>query len=362
MSQNFYIPNHMSAIVTTGNGGFEKLSYKTVKTPVINKNEVLVKVLAAGINNTEINTRIGWYSSSVQSGTETLHKNIEEVRSYKNTGWNGDTNFPLIQGTDCCGIVVNCKDNKFNSLLGKRVIIRPCIRVEGFSLRQKIWMASNFDGAFAEYVKVPATEVFPIDCDWSDAELATIPCSYGTSENMLLVSNCNEDDTVLITGASGGVGSATIQLAKLRGCNVIAIVSEDKSSYAIQAGADKVVLRDSNLLDVLGENNINLVVDVVGGKNFSDFFKIIASGGRYVSAGAIGSPIVNFDLRDLYLKDISMFGCTTWEEQVFLNLIKYIEEGRIQPLLSRTFKLSNIIEAQKEFLKKKHFGNFVLIP
>ena len=362
MSQNFYIPNHMSAIVTTGNGGFDKLSYKTVKTPVINENEVLVKVLAAGINNTEINTRIGWYSSSVQSGTESLHRNIEVGRSYKNAGWNGETNFPLIQGTDCCGLIVRCKENKFNFLLGKRVIIRSCMRVEGFNSRQKVWMASNFDGAFAEYVKVPASEVFPIDCGWSDAELATIPCSYGTSENMLLISNCNQDDTVLITGASGGVGSATIQLAKLRGCNVIAVVSEEKSSYATQAGADKVVFRNSNLLEALGENSIDLVVDVVGGKNFLDFFKIIAPGGRYVSAGAIGSPIVNFDLRDLYLKDISMYGCTTWEEQVFINLIKYIEEGRIKPLLAKTFKLSNIIEAQKEFLKKKHFGNFVLIP
>ena len=362
MSQNFDIPKQMFAIVTTGNGGFDKLSHKIVNTPEINKNEVLVKVLAAGMNNTEINTRIGWYSSSVQSGTETLHKNIEEGISYKNAGWNGVTNFPLIQGTDCCGIVVKCKENKFNSLLGKRVIVRSCMRLEGFSSKQKVWMASNFDGAFAEYVKVPASEVFPINCGWSDAELATIPCSYGTSENMLLISNCNQNDTVLITGASGGVGSATIQLAKLRGCNVIAIVSEEKSSYAIQAGADKVIPRNSNLLKVLGENNINLVVDVVGGKNFSDFLKIIAPGGRYVSAGAIGNPIVNFDLRDLYLKDISMFGCTTWEEQVFLNLIKYIEEGRIKPLLSKTFKLSNIIEAQKEFLKKNHFGNFVLIP
>ena len=362
MSQNFDIPKQMFAIVTTGNGGFDKLSHKIVNTPEINKNEVLVKVLAAGINNTEINTRIGWYSSSVQSGTEILHKNIEEGISYKNAGWNGVTNFPLIQGTDCCGIVVKCKKNKFNYLLGKRVIIRSCMRVEGFGSRQKVWMASNFDGAYAEYVKVPASDVFPINCGWSDAELATIPCSYGTSENMLLISNCNQNDTVLITGASGGVGSATIQLAKLRGCNVIAIVSEEKSSYAIQAGADKVIPRNSNLLKVLGENNINLVVDGVGGKNFSDFLKIIAPGGRYVSAGAIGNPIVNFDLRDLYLKDISMFGCTTWEEQVFLNLIKYIEEGRIQPLLSRTFKLSNIIEAQKEFLKKNHFGNFVLIP
>ena len=78
MSQNFDIPKQMFAIVTTGNGGFDKLSHKIVNTPEINKNEVLVKVLAAGINNTEINTRIGWYSSSVQSGTETLHKNIEK--------------------------------------------------------------------------------------------------------------------------------------------------------------------------------------------------------------------------------------------------------------------------------------------
>ena len=362
MSESFNIPDEMDAIVTTGNGGFDKLSHRKVKTPVINKNEVLVKVLAAGMNNTEINTRIGWYSSSVKLGTEILHKNIEEGRSFKNAGWNGKTNFPLIQGTDCCGLVVKCEENKVNSLLGKRVIIRSCMRVEGFHSRQKVWMASNFDGAFAEYVKVPSSEVFPIDCDWSDADLATIPCSYGTSENMLLIANCNHDDTVLITGASGGVGSATIQLAKLRGCNVIAIVSEEKSSYAIQAGADRVVFRNSNLLEALGENSINLVVDVVGGVNFSDFFKIIAPGGRYVSAGAIGNPIVSFDLRDLYLKDISIYGCTTWEEKVFLNLIKYIEEGRIKPLLSKTFKLSNIIEAQKEFLKKKHFGNFVLIP
>ncbi len=356
------IPKHMKAIITSGYGGFEKLVYSIIKTPILNHDEVLIKVLAAGMNNTEINTRIGWYSSSVQSGTETLHKNTEEGRSYKNAGWNGVTNFPLIQGTDCCGIVVKCKDNKFSSLLGKRVIVRSCMRLEGFSSKQKVWMGSNFDGAFAEYVKVPASEVFPINCSWSDAELATIPCSYGTSENMLLISNCNQNDTVLITGASGGVGSATIQLAKLRGCNVISIVSEEKSSYAIQAGADKVIPRNSNLLNILGENSINLVVDLVGGKNFSDFLKIIAPGGRYVSAGAIGNPIVNFDLRDLYLKDISMFGCTTWEEQVFLNLIKYIEEGRIKPLLSKTFKLQNIIEAQKEFLKKNHFGNFVLIP
>ena len=110
------------------------------------------------------------------------------------------------------------------------------------------------------------------------------------------------------------------------------------------------------------QNTISLVVDVVGGKNFTNFFKVLSPGGRYVSSGAISNPIVNFDLRDLYLKDIKMFGCTTWEEPIFNNLVSYIEKNRIKPLMSKSFKLSNIVEAQKEFLKKKHFGNFVLIP
>ena len=362
MKNERHIPEYMNAVVTTGNGGYEKLLYKKVKTPIPNDDEVLVKVLAAGMNNTEINTRLGWYSSNIKVGTDQLNIKIEKGGSIKNAGWNGTTSFPLIQGTDCCGVIIKSGNNRNNSLIGKRVIIRSCIRVNGFKSRQKIWMASNFDGAFADYVKVPMSEVFPIKSNWSDAELATIPCSYGTAENMLHVSECCKDDTVLITGASGGVGSALIQLAKVRGCKVIAIVNKLKFESAIKIGADEVIDRDDFLLDHLEENTVSLVVDVVGGINFTNFFKVISPGGRYVSSGAISNPIVNFDLRDLYLKDIKMFGCTTWEEPIFNNLVSYIEKNRIQPLLSKTFKLSNIVEAQIEFLKKKHFGNFVLIP
>ena len=236
------------------------------------------------------------------------------------------------------------------------------MRIKGFKSRQKMWMASNFDGAFAEYVKVPSSEIFPINCNWSNEELATIPCSYGTAENMLHISKCNNLDTVLITGASGGVGSAAIQLAKARGSKVIAILNKSKFEKALNIGADQVIDRNDKLIDILGHNSVDLVVDIVGGDHFSEFFKIISPGGRYVSSGAIANPIVNFDLRDLYLKDISMFGTTTWEEPVFSNLIHYIENGFISPLLAKTFKLSDIIIAQKEFLKKEHFGNFVLIP
>ena len=354
----------MMAVVTKGNGGFDKLEYKKVITPNPNKNEVLVKVLAAGMNNTEINTRLGWYSSSVNTGTDVLNNEIEEGSSGSlNAGWNGSTQFPLIQGTDCCGEVVSLGNNSENySLLGKRVIIRSCMRIKGFKSRQKMWMASNFDGAFAEYVKVPSTEVFPINCNWSNEELATIPCSYGTAENMLHISKCNKDDVVLITGASGGVGSAVIQLAKVRGSKIIAIVNKSKFDPALKLGADKVIDKNDKLIDILGHNSVNLVVDVVGGEQFTDFFKIIKPGGRYVSSGAIANPIVNFDLRDLYLKDISMFGCTTWEEPIFSNLVNYIQSSLISPLLAKTFSLSDIENAQREFLQKKHFGNFVLIP
>ena len=362
MTNDMHIPEYMNAVVTIGNGGYEKLLYQKVKTPIPSKNEVLVKVLAAGMNNTEINTRLGWYSPNIKAGTSQLNKKIEKGGSINNAGWNGTTNFPLIQGTDCCGKIIKSGNSKNNSLIGKRVIIRSCMRVNGFKSRQKIWMASNFDGAFADYVKVPISEVFPINSNWSDAELATIPCSYGTAENMLHIAECCKDDTVLITGASGGVGSALIQLAKLRGCKVIAIVNKLKFESSIKIGADEVINRDDFLLDHLKENTISLVVDVVGGKNFTSFFKVLSPGGRYVSSGAISNPIVNFDLRDLYLKDIKMFGCTTWEEPIFNNLVSYIEKNRIKPLMSKSFKLSNIVEAQKEFLKKKHFGNFVLIP
>ena len=356
------LPDTMMAVVTTGNGGYEKLEYKKVKTPVPNKNEVLVKVLAAGINNTEINTRLGWYSSEVEVSTEDLSEIQAEGRGLQNAGWNGTTTFPLIQGTDCCGEIVEHGNSKQKPIIGSRVIIRSCMRIKGFKSRQKMWMASNFDGAFAEYVKVPTSEVFPIDCNWSNEELATIPCSYGTAENMLYLSDCKQNDTVLISGASGGVGSALIQLSKLRGANVIAILKKNKFDEAIKIGADQVIDRDDNYLDILGQNSISLVADIVGGDNFPNFFKLIKPGGRYVSSGAIGGPKVNFDLRDLYLKDISMIGCTTWEEPIFNNLINYIENNLISPLLAKSFPLSEIVKAQKEFLRKEHFGNFVLIP
>ncbi len=174
----------MKAVVTTGNGGYDKLDYCDVPIPVPGLGEVLLKVLAAGVNNTEINTRLGWYSSSVISGTEQLSTNKPDSEM-DDGGWNEKTPFPLIQGTDCCGEVIEQADGVTHPTICKRVLVRACMRVNGYESLENIWMASDFDGAFAQYVTVPASEVFEVDCTWSDIELATIPCAYGTAENMV---------------------------------------------------------------------------------------------------------------------------------------------------------------------------------
>ncbi|PKH06134.1 alcohol dehydrogenase family protein [Moritella sp. Urea-trap-13] len=355
--------NSMKAIVTTGNGGYDKLVCKDVPIPEVNQGEVLIKVLAAGVNNTEINTRLGWYSSAVTESTNTT-SDLEAASTTQNSdgGWNKHTPFPLIQGTDCCGRVVSVGKDIDSKLIGKRVLIRPCISTNGFDTLDNIWMGSDFDGAFAQYIKIQASEVFPITSDWSDAELGTIPCAYGTSENMLHRADLKAGETVLITGASGGVGSASVQLAKRRKAKVIAIAGESKHSKVSQLGADLLFGRSDDLLAELGEQSVDVIIDNVAGAGFPTMLKLLKRGGRLVSSGAIAGPIVDLDMRDMYLKDITLIGTTAWAEPVFNNIVKYIEQQEIQPVLAKTFPLSSIVEAQEEFLKKMHVGKFVLIP
>ena len=331
----------MKAVLTMGNGGFEQLVYCDVPMPKLGEGEVLVKVLAAGVNNTEINTRIGWYSGG---------------------GWHIPTPFPFIQGTDCCGVVTQVAHSHDSHLLEQRVLIRSCMRPHGFDNMINIWMGSDFNGAFAQYVKVPANEVFPINSSWTDAELGSIPCSYGSAENMVQRARVQAGDHVLVAGASGGVGSAVVQLAKIRGARVTAIAGATKTDHVRALGADHVVDRECDLVNELGEESVDVVIDNVGGPHFAGELVTLKRGGRYASSGAIGGPMVDLDLRTMYLKDVTLIGCTAWDEPVFPSLISYIETNALRPLVAKTFALSEIVAAQQEFLEKNHVGKFVLIP
>ena len=350
--------DQMDAVVTTGTGGYDKLVYSRVPRPVPGPHEVLLKVLAAGVNNTEINTRLGWYSASVTEGTD----DTSDAGDRPDGGWNAATPFPFIQGTDCCGEVIAVGEGAETGRIGQRVLVRACMRVHGFDQMDNVWMGSDFDGAFAQYVKVPESEIFAVSCDWSDAELATIPCAYGTAENMVHRAGVRASMRVLIPGASGGVGSALVQLVKRRGAEVVAITSASKRDDVAEIGADRVFTREDDLLAVLGSESVDIVIDNVGGAGFGTILKLLKRGGRYASSGAIAGPIVDLDMRDMYLKDITLIGCTAWDEPVFPNLISYIERGEIRPLLAATYPLERIVEAQKDFREKRHIGKIVLIP
>ena len=353
----------MKAVVTNGNGGYEQLEYRDVPVPALAPGEVLLQVLAAGVNNTEINTRLGWYSSAVTTGTEALRAGEKiKAKAKADGGWNEATPFPFIQGTDCCGRVVAVAPGGDESTIGLRALVRPCIRSSGWKSLENIWLASDFDGAFAQFVKVAAGEVFPVDCDWSDAELGTIPCAYGTAENMIHRANVSGGERVLVAGASGGVGSAVVQLAKRRGAIVTAIAGKEKLAQVRSIGADRVIARDDDIVTCLGESSVDVVVDNVAGPAFGGMLKVLKQGGQYASSGAIAGPLVTLDMRDFYLKDLTMIGCTAWDEPVFPNLVSYIEKGEIRPLLAMTFPLDRIVDAQRAFTEKKHVGKFVLIP
>jgi NADPH:quinone reductase and related Zn-dependent oxidoreductases len=348
----------MKAVVTTGVGGYDKLEFRDMPVPEPGPGQVLLEVLAAGVNNTDINTRLGWYASSVRHGTG----ETGAVDDRAGSGWNAATPFPLIQGTDCCGRIVSVGQGVDRRRIGERVIVRACMRKRGFGSMETIWLGSDFDGAFAQYVRVPDAEIFEVDCEWSDAELASIPCAYGTAENMIERVGVAEGMRVLVPGASGGVGSAVVQLARRRGAAVIGITSAEKRDMVRDIGADRVLMRDDDPIERLGEESVDVVIDNVAGPAFGKMLKVLRRGGRYATSGAIAGPIVELDLRAIYLRDITLIGCTAWDETVFPNLVSYIERGEIRPLVSATYPLDRIADAQEAFASKHHTGKIVLVP
>ena len=141
-------------------------------------------------------------------------------------------------------------------------------------------------------------ETHAVTCDWADMELASIPCAYSTAENMLHRANVGAE-RVLVTGASGGVGSAAVQLAKRRGATVIALSSLSKADEVKALGADQVIERNADLIAELGEGSIDVVIDLVAGDQWPAFLDLLRRGGRYAIAGAIAGPIVQIDMRTL---------------------------------------------------------------
>ncbi len=344
----------MSGVYLTGHGGPEVLEWrKDIPVPAPGPGQVLVRVAAAGVNNTDINTRVGWYSSDVTGATNAVDQVVEAG------GWGGALHFPRIQGGDLCGIV---------ELVGPRTNFEPGQRVtcpinlprprpghpHGF-----IALGSEIDGAFAEFCLVEADDLYDVSSSpLSDVEVAAIPCAFGTAENLLTRAGVTAGHKVLITGASGGVGLAAVQLATLRGASVWGVTSPSKAEVVKAQGAAETFDRDA----ILPADRFDVVIDVVGGPAWPTLIEALRPGGHYAVSGAIAGPIVEADLRDIYLRDITIHGCTYQSPDIFGRLVGLMNGGRIKPLISRIYPLQEIARAQEDFQSKSLPGKLVLIP
>lgn len=351
----------MQAVVLVGHGGPDQLHYRhDVPIPLPRVGELLILVRAAAINNMDINHRVGWYSPFVAESTAESATRRKWDR--EGDAWGiSPMSFPRIQGSDVCGEVVAVGDNTLKSRIGERVIVQSCLRSLAIGNHDP-WLGSEIDGGFAQFVRVPAADTYRVECALSDAQLAAVPCAYGTAENLLQRAHVRAGDRILVTGASGGVGLAAVILGRLRGANVVAVAGAKKVDAVRALGAELVIRRGANLVEALGPEQVDVVIDVVGGPSWTGVLGVLGRGGRYAIAGAIAGPIVEFDLRTLYLKDLTLLGCTSQHQDVFPKLVDLLERGTLYPVVAATYPLSAIAEAQRDFLAKRYVGKLVLIP
>ncbi|MCY4649073.1 MAG: zinc-binding dehydrogenase [bacterium] len=358
-------PQTMRAALLMGIGGPEMLEIRhDVPVPRAGPGDVVVRVGACGLNNSDINTRVGWYSRSIHTATEESGYKDADLGD---VGWSRKgLSFPRIQGSDVVGVVVEAGEGVSAALMGRRVMVDPCLRDRRRpdDLDLAGYLGSERDGGFAEYCAAPSENAYPISTDLPDVELAAFPCSWSTAEHMLQLANLRAGETVAVPGASGGVGSAAVQLAKLRGARVVAIAGASKLDQVRELGADHVVVRQAGGVTQeaveANRGRFHVVADVVGGEDFGGWLEALRRGGRYVTSGAIAGPIVDLDLRTLYLKDLTLHGATVYHPRVFADLVGHIETGAVRAIVGGAYLLSDIHAAQQDFLTKRHVGKLVI--
>ena len=333
------IPTTMKAVVLTGHGGLDKLEYRDVPIPVPADDEVLIKIHACGMNNTDVWVREGAY------GTDDDPDAIASWRRGKPT-----LTFPRIQGTDSVGVIVAVGSSVDSARIGERVMVDFSIyNTETDSLADIDYIGHGRDGGYAEYLAVPADNARSVDTEMSDAELATFCCAYLTAEQMLDRANVQAGDNVLISGAAGGVGGALIQLCRAREAIPYAITSRAKASAVESLGAEGIVLRDDgNLVEqvqtMMQGKEVDVVADVVAGPLFKDLINLLRPEGRYTTAGAFAGSIVELDLRTVYLKHLQIHGSSAGHPPVPpRDWSAILNRVRLHPICMRPTRSVNFI-------------------
>ncbi|MCD2261474.1 zinc-binding dehydrogenase [Dietzia aurantiaca] len=345
--------NQMTAVRLTAHGGPEMLEVARVPVPVPETGQVLVEVRAVALNNTDLWTREGAYGAP--GDPDAL------------SGWRGPIEFPLIQGADVAGVVASVGPGVDADLVGRRVVIDPAIYdADGPDANPIGLMGSERDGGYAEYVTAPADRVHDAtDSPLSDAQLAALPTAYGTALGMIERGGVRDGDTVLVTGASGGVGLALVQLAAARGARVIAVSSGSKLDDVRRAGADHVIDRGHDVIEQVraaAGGGVDVVLDVVAGDHVGAGLPLLREGGSWVVAGAIGGHEVRFDVRRLYLHNARIVGSSMHTPAHFDLLMDIARQAQVRPVIAQTYALEDAARAQEELARRHHVGKLVLQP
>ena len=347
------VPEQMTAARIVGHGGLEVLEVAEVPVPVPGAGEVLVQVGAVALNNTDLWTRQGAYG---------MPGNPEAL-----AGWRGPIDFPRIQGADVAGVIVAAGAEADRGLIGRRVVIDPAIYDgQGPSANPVGLMGSERDGGYAEYVTAPVHHAHDVtDSPLSDAQLAALPTAYGTALGMIERGGVGDRDTVLVTGASGGVGLALVQLARARGARVLAISSGAKVEPVRRAGADAVIDRAESVIEQIraaSGGGVDVVLDVVAGDLIGEGLSLLREGGRWVVAGALGGHAIAFDVRRLYLHNAQIIGSSMHTPVHFALLMDIAREAQVRPVIAKTYPLDQAAHAQEELSRRRHVGKIVLHP
>ncbi len=364
----------MKAMVLTGHGGIDKLVYKDVEIPSPKKGEVLVEVHATAKNNTDRKARIGVY------GVDDNNKN--EVTSFDMSGDNTFI-FPRIQGADIVGTIVDVGSDVSTSRIGQKGLIDFNIYIGG-DKNDNLNLTPDYyghgaNGGFAEYVVVPDENFYNMsDLDIDDAQLAALGmCSYQTGLRMLNASRVKKGDIVLVTGASGGVGTALIQMCRILGAIPYALSTKEKEKLLLKIGAEKVIIRGDlrtlkkRILEATEGKTVDAVMDMIGGDYTNVFLDSMIENmknrddyPRLSIAGASGSNITEIMWSKIYLYQIEIHGVSHGTRNEAKQLMQWIKEAKLKPMLHGAFKLSQLHKCEEYFANRSsnYLGKVVVVP
>ncbi|MBB3232534.1 zinc-binding dehydrogenase [Halomonas stenophila] len=365
------VPATMSAMLLTGHGDVDKLVHDThVPTPRPAAGEVLVKVTATAKNNTDRKAREGLYPT----------KDKGEVTSFA-MGGSPTLTFPRIQGADVVGRVVAVGEGVDASRIGERGLLDFNLYADA---RRDINLTPDYyghgaDGGFAEYIAVPSDQFHHVaNPELADAELAAMGmCSYQTAYHMMTAARVRAGERVLVTGASGGVGTALIQLCRIVGAIPYALSQRDKAQALLELGAEAVLDRsdmtdfDEKVKAVTGGSPIDAVMDLVGGDMTDRFIDTMivdmnrrTSYPRLSIAGASGGNVSEIMWTRVYLYQVQIFGVSHGTREEAEQLVKWIRGGQLKPVLHAAFKLSELHEAERYFVNRgsNYLGKIVIVP